>query len=313
VELSDVMGNEETVSRLEVIARDGNMPNVIIAGPPGTGKTTSVLCLCHALLGASYRSAVLELNASDDRGIDVVRNKIKQFAQKKVSLPAGRHKVVILDEADSMTEGAQQALRRTMEVFSGSTRFALACNTSSKIIEPIQSRCAILRYTRLTNTQVLQRLVQVLQAEAVPHTNDGLEAVVFTAEGDMRQALNNAQATFAGCGSLTQDHVFRVCDTPHPVTVARAIDAAAAGDLDTAVAAVRGLWDAGYSPLDIVQTLFRVVKIHNLPESVKLEFLREIGFLHLRVTEGVASLVQITALVAKLAEIGAQATVGAPV
>lgn len=97
------------------------------------------------------RDAVLELNASDDRGIDVIRGKIKSFAQRRVTLPPGRHKLVILDEADSMTSAAQQALRRTMEIYSHTTRFALACNNSTKIIEPIQSRCAVLRYSRLSN------------------------------------------------------------------------------------------------------------------------------------------------------------------
>jgi replication factor C subunit 2/4 len=152
--LADIVGNAETVERLKVIAEEGNMPNLIIAGPPGTGKTTSVTCLARAMLGAAYKEALLELNASDDRGIDVVRNKIKMFAQKKVTLPPGRHKIIILDEADAMTKGAQQALRRTMEVYSATTRFALACNNSTKIIEPIQSRAAILRYTKLSNEEV---------------------------------------------------------------------------------------------------------------------------------------------------------------
>ena len=154
VVLADIVGNSETVERLKVIAEEGNMPNLIIAGPPGTGKTTSVTCLARAMLGPAYKEALLELNASDDRGIEVVRNKIKMFAQKKVTLPPGRHKIIILDEADAMTKGAQQALRRTMEIYSATTRFALACNNSTKLIEPIQSRAAILRYTKLSNEEV---------------------------------------------------------------------------------------------------------------------------------------------------------------
>lgn len=174
--LDDVVGNADTIDRLKVIARDGNCPHIIISGMPGIGKTTSIHCLARQLLGNAHKEGVLELNASDERcvafmydiaalltlsicrGIDVVRNKIKSFAQKKVTLPPGRHKIVILDEADSMTAGAQQALRRTMEIYSNSTRFCLACNMSNKIIEPIQSRCAILRYAKLRDEEILSTL-----------------------------------------------------------------------------------------------------------------------------------------------------------
>ena len=180
--LADVVGNTETISRLSAIAQVGNLPNIILIGPPGIGKTTSILCLAHEMLGENYKNAVLELNASDSRGIDVVRNKIKMFAQKKVTLPAGRHKIIILDEADSMTSSAQQALRRTMEIYSNTTRFALACNNSTKIIEPIQSRCAVLRYSKLTDSEVLIRLQQVAAFENVLYDNSGLEAIIFTAE-----------------------------------------------------------------------------------------------------------------------------------
>eukprot|EP01041_Mallomonas_annulata_P010570 gene10570-22060_t len=207
--LRDVVGNTEAVSRLSAIAQAGNLPNIILAGPPGIGKTTSILCLAREMLGDSYKNAVLELNASDARGIDVVRNKIKMFAQKKVTLPPGKHKIIILDEADSMTAAAQQALRRTMEIYSSTTRFALACNNSTKIIEPIQSRCAVLRYTRLSDAEVLLRLQQVCAAENVSFEMNGLEALIFTAEGDMRNALNGLQSTVSGFGHVTAETVFK--------------------------------------------------------------------------------------------------------
>ncbi|KAA3456481.1 replication factor C subunit 2 [Gossypium australe] len=169
--VSDIVGNEDAVSRLQVIARDGNMPNLILSGPPGTGKTTSILALAHELLGPVYKEAVLELNASDDRGIDVVRNKIKMFAQKKVTLPPGRHKIIILDEAD---------------------------------------RCALVRFSRLSDQEILGRLMVVVDAEQVPYVPEGLEAIIFTADGDMRQALNNLQATYSGFRFVNQENVFKV-------------------------------------------------------------------------------------------------------
>jgi replication factor C subunit 2/4 len=206
------------------------------------------------------------------RGIDVVRSKIKMFAQKKLTLPPGRHKIIILDEADSMTGAAQQALRRTMELYSNSTRFALAANQSTKIIEPIQSRCAVLRYSKLSDQQVLMRLMEVCKAEDVrsppPHTyahmwnqeeqtaivaclrvnsgrvqnamfahyfahyrmqvnssEDGLEAVLFTAEGDMRQAINNLQSTHSGYGLVNRDNVFKVGPMLPPILCGRVLPA----------------------------------------------------------------------------------------
>ena len=277
---------------------------MLLSGLPGIGKTTSVHCLAHALLGDAYKEAVLELNASDDRGIDVVRSKIKAFAQKKVSLPPGRHKIIVLDEADSMTPGAQQALRRTMEIYAPTTRFCFACNQSNKIIEPIQSRCAILRFGRVSDEELLRRLLQICEAEHVKYSDEGLAAVVFTAEGDMRQAVNNLQSTWTGMGYVSPDNVFKVCDQPHPLVVRNVLDQCYAGRVDNALDQLESLWSLGYSSLDIVTTLFRVVRtMDSLPEAVKLEYIREIGWTHMRTLEGVATLLQLSALVARLAKL----------
>lgn len=276
--LKDIVGNEETVERLKIIAREGNLPHLIISGMPGIGKTTSILCLARALLGDAYKEAVLELNASDERGIDVVRSRIKGFAQKKVTLPPGRHKIVILDEADSMTAGAQQALRRTMEIYSSTTRFAFACNQSNKIIEPLQSRCAILRYSRLTDAQVVKRLMEICAAEKVEYSDDGIAGLVFSAEGDMRQAINNLQSTVAGFGFVSGENVFKVVDSPHPIAVQAMVKSAHEGKVDQAIETLEELWDKGYSAVDIISTMFRVTKsIDTFPEHVKLEYIKVSG------------------------------------
>ncbi|XBJ03649.1 hypothetical protein VPH35_022752 [Triticum aestivum] len=235
------------------------------------------------------------------RGLDVVRNKIKMFAQKKVTLPPGRHKIVILDEADSMTTGAQQALRRTMEIYSNTTRFALACNTSSKIIEPIQSRCAIVRFSRLSDQEILGRLMIVVAAEKVPYVPEGLEAIIFTADGDMRQALNNLQATVSGFRFVNQENVFKVCDQPHPLHVKSMVKNVLDGKFDEACSGLKQLYDLGYSPTDIITTLFRVIKNYDMAEFLKLELLKETGFAHMRICDGVGSFLQLSGLLAKFA------------
>ena len=308
--LDDLVGNEDSVDRMKAMVESGFIPNLMFCGPPGCGKTSAIGVLARELLGDKMKEAVLEMNASDERGIDVVRNKIKMFAQKKVTLPPGRTKIVILDEADAMTTAAQQALRRTMEIYSATTRFALACNTSEKVIEPIQSRCAIVRFTKLSDEQILKRLMTVVEKEKVAYVPKGLEAIVFTADGDMRQALNNLQSTSQGFGLVDEDNVFRVCDQPHPNIIRDAFAFILEGNIDDAYARVKSLHDKGYSVFDIIGTMYRVCKNYDdnaMPEYIKLELIRIIGFTHLRLAEGCATMLQIAGGLAKMVELVADA------
>jgi replication factor C subunit 2/4 len=301
--LHDIVGNSDAVSRLSAIAEMGNLPNIILTGPPGIGKTTSVLCLAREMLGDSYKNAVLELNASDARGIDIVRNKIKMFAQKKVTLPPGRHKIIILDEADAMTSAAQQALRRTMEIYSSTTRFALACNNSTNIIEPIQSRCAVLRFTRLSDAEIFSRLQHVAMKENVAYELSGFEAIIFIADGDMRNALNALQSTVSGFGYVNSENVFKVCDQPQPTKVKVVIERDIEGKTIEALDAVMALWGSGYAATDIIQTLFKVTKGIDIPEELKLNMIREIGFTHMRIAEGLNTQLQLAGCVSRLSQL----------
>lgn len=210
-----------------------------------------------------------------------------------------------------------------MEIYSSTTRFAFACNQSNKIIEPLQSRCAILRYSRLTDAQLVKRLMQICEAEKVEYSEDGLAALVFSAEGDMRQAINNLQSTHAGFGFVNGDNVFKVVDSPHPIKVQAMIKACHEQKVDVALDTLRELWytcvslrlhhvhvadlchrDLGYSCHDIISTMFKVTKtIPTLSEHAKLEFIKEIGFTHMRILEGVQTFLQLSGCVARLCKI----------
>eukprot|EP00924_Labyrinthula_sp_SR-Ha-C_P009910 snap_masked-scaffold_21-processed-gene-3.28-mRNA-1 protein AED:0.01 eAED:0.01 QI:0/-1/0/1/-1/1/1/0/323 len=301
--LSEVVGNQEIISRLQTISVQGNCPHILLSGSPGCGKTTSIFCLARQMLGSSFKNAVLELNASDDRGIAVVRNQIKEFAKKQVTLPPGKHKIIILDEADSMTPSAQQALRRTMELHAKTTRFALACNVSSKIIEPIQSRCAIIRFSRLSREEILTRLVFICEKEKIDYTKKGLAAILFTSEGDLRNAINTLQAAFSGFGVVNEENVYKVCDEPHPGIIEKIVSCCLKKEIDLAIGGFIKLYEDGYAVQDLIGVIARVVREMDhkvLPEKTKLEFLKEIGFTTSTINDGVATKLQLTGLAGRL-------------
>lgn len=312
-QLSQVVGNSEVVERLRLLATYGNIPNMILSGPPGTGKTTSMMCLAKQLLSPhlkDIRDGILELNASDARGIDVVRGKIKHFAQKRTTLPPHVQKVVILDEADAMMTSAQQALRRSIDRYIGSTRFALACNNVSNIIDSIKSRCILVRFQRVPDTVMATRLQQIAAIEGMAKeslTDDAIKALLFTANGDLRLAVNNLQAVASAnpIGTcILAEHVFKIADQPHPAAVSSILAACLRSDPIGACAEMQVLWKLGHSPIDIVNTMIRVC--HTLPntmvnDATRIFYVEQISKLHTRIADGLSSLLQLDALIALLA------------
>lgn len=307
--LKDVVGNKETINALIRIGKDGNLPNLILSGSPGIGKTTSILCLARELFGDDnklLKEAVLELNASDDRGIEVVRNNIKTFAQKKVLLPYNRHKIIILDEADSITSSAQQALRRTMEIYSNSTRFIFSCNQSNKIIEPLQSRCSILRFNKLNDNDILIILNRILKNENIKSfTNDGLSSLIFTSDGDMRQAINNLQSVYYGFKLINSENVFKIVDIPNPLIINKMINECINDEIDKGLIILKELFNKGYSTIDIINICFRVSKTIKLNDNEKqLKLIKKIGECQMRVIEGVSSYLQLSGMLVSLSDLG---------
>jgi len=213
LKLKDMVGQEAIVDRLEAYVKARSMPHLLFAGPAGSGKTTATLCLARELFGGDLSHDFLEMNASDERGIDVVRTKIRDFARTRPI--NGEFKIIFLDEADALTNEAQNALRRTMESYTQTCRFILSCNYSSKIIEPIQSRCSVFRFRRLSRETVKKRLKYILDCEKVEYDDTGLDAVAYIAEGDVRHAVNILQSA-AALGRVDEKNVYSISSSARP-------------------------------------------------------------------------------------------------
>ncbi len=303
--LDEIVNQEEIVERLKQFVKEKNMPHLLFAGPPGTGKTTAAHALAHDLFGENYRQYMLELNASDERGINVIREKVKEFARSRTP-PGIPFKIILLDEADNMTADAQQALRRLMELYTASTRFILIANYPSKIIDPIQSRCAFFRFTSLKKEDVVERLRFIAENENVNYDLEALETIYEISEGDMRKAINILQAASA-LEKVTVEAVFKVVGMARPKEVREMIKAALGGDFTAAREMLRKLMiEYGLSGTDVVKQIHREIFSDELkiPEETRVLIADYLGEIHFRIVEGSDDDIQLSAFLAWLALVG---------
>jgi len=298
--LSDIVGQKETVSILKAYVREKNMPNLLFAGPPGIGKTTAALALARDLYGENYRESILELNASDERGIDVVRGKIKDFA-RTVSLNEVPFKIIFLDEADSLTNDAQNALRRTMELYVNVTRFILSANYSSKIIEPIQSRCSVFRYRPLANDECRVMIERVAKGEGLKIDSSAVDALLYVAEGDMRRAINALQGASLQTKSITADSVYKSSSRAEPAEIKEMMELALGRKFIEARKKLHQLMISyGMSGEDVLLQMYRTIDSLDVGEREKVTIMDKIGEYNFRLVEGANEMLQIEALLAQL-------------
>ena len=297
--LSEVINQKHVVERMKAFVKDKNIPNMMFAGPAGTGKTTVALAIAHELYGKEWRANTLEKNASDERGIDVIRGAVKDFARTK-SMGEVPYKIIILDESDALTQEAQQALRRTMENFTNVSRFILICNYSSKIIEPIQSRTAVFRFKALTEADIKKYICRVADEEKLKITEEAIDAMIYLSEGDLRKVANLLQASAALGEKITDNVVYDVASQAKPTDVKEMMELALNGNFGDARKRLQDmLLRHGLSGQDVIREIHRQIYSLDIPEEAKVKLLEKTGEYEFRLSEGSSDLIQLEALLAQ--------------
>ena len=302
--LKDVAGQKPIIERLSAYVKAKNVPHMIFAGPSGTGKTTSALALSKELFGEFWSQNFNELNASDERGIGIIRGKIKNFAR---TAPIGNtpFKIIFLDEADSLTTDAQAALRRTIERYTHICRFILSVNYSSKIIEPIQSRCTMFRFSPLTADEITNYIRKIAQKEKLEITKDGLETLIFVSQGDLRKAINVLQVGASLQKTITADVLYETTATVNPKEVESLIMASLKGDFMGARNLLNILLNQyGLSGEDLIKQIHRTIFDLTIPDELKINLIEKTGEIEFRLTEGSNEHIQLENLLAQFALTG---------
>ncbi len=294
----EIVGQDDIVKKVRSLTNSLNIPHLLFAGPAGTGKSSLALIVVKELFGDKWRENYLELNASDERGIDVVRQKVKDFARTK---PLGKvsFKVIFLDEADALTREAQQALRRIMENYTSNCRFILSCNYSSKIIDPIQSRCVVLRFKLLEKKDIEKRVKVITEKEKLTLTEASIETLYEVSEGDCRRVINLLQASSSISTEITKELINTLISSAKPGDVKVFLEYALSGDF---LKAKEKLLDVmlkeSVSGQDIIKSIQK--EIWNLPidNDLKVKLTEKTGEIEFRMVEGSDEFIQLEALLA---------------
>ncbi len=297
--LADIVGQDEIVERLSSYVKTGNLPHLLFTGSAGVGKTTAAVTLAKEFFKETWQMNFREMNASDERGIDVVRNQIKQFA-RTTPLGTATFKILFLDEADALTTDAQAALRRTMESYAQTCRFILSCNYSSKIIDPIQSRCAIYRFRPLGPAAIREEIRRIAMKECLTVTDAAMDAIVYIAQGDMRKAINALQGAAIIRSEIDEKMVYAITSTARPEEIHELLARSLKGDFEGAESLLSHLLhERGIAPNELINQCYRSLLAMDIDRVLKVRLIDHLGEADFRLSEGANSDIQMEAMLAR--------------
>lgn len=297
-DFSAIKGQTEIVKRVASFVKNKNMPHLLFSGPAGIGKTTLALVVARQFFGNSWQDNFLELNASDERGIDVIRVKVKEFARTR-AIGDVPFKIIYLDECDALTKEAQQALRRTMENHTQTCRFILSCNYSSKIIDPIQSRCTLFRFKPLSKEDLFSIIDTIADAEGLQVDEKAKNALYQISEGDCRRVENILQSTASLHTTITEDEVYRVASAARPKEISQVLTWTTKQDFVKAKELLlKTMLEHGLSGLDVIKQIQKGIWTLETDDTKKLTMVQQCGEAEFRMVEGSDEFIQLEALLA---------------
>lgn len=302
-EFSELFGQEDIVARAKAFVEEKNMPHLMFTGPAGTGKSTLSLIIVKKLYGNDWRSNYLELNASDERGIDVIREKVKDFARTKSMNSA--FKIIFLDEADALTREAQQALRRTMEMFTQTCRFILSCNYSSKIIDPIQSRCAVFRFRQLGKEAISGIIKHISEKERLNLEGSIMDDLYMASEGDCRRLINLLQASAVISKTISPDLLSQITKSSNAEDIRSIIEDALNGNFVKAKETLLEIMlIQSLQGMDIIKSIMKMIPGLKIDDKLKVRLIEKCGEAEFRLVEGSDEFIQLESLLASFAIAG---------